>query len=632
VEFAAKTGGTLTMARRFRIHPSIGVARVGNSPDEFFIGPETPGRPANWGNGRFDSFRDAQGRIKRQAARFRIFEYDESDGGELSNPREIAVGDKVTAIEWRVHLANRKGSFFTFNGQSGWTDLYQSRAARAAEAPEKADKAAAKDQGKEKQLDPPRPNLRNANVSPAERTARLDLDAGERMISTMNPQTVVLTHSNASVPFIPDLGELRMDGSRLLVLGGHGTSGSTENPPRIIDEYANNDTWFDDVSDGPIKARIRLADATVVDADAAWVLVGPPDFAPGIGNAVTLYDTLWDLSVRELEVPKNALFNAGPLSRLLAQKAAWAASHGTSLAGYTVSFLEDVFPLLWRAFGARWVFDPGEMDRASFHVGMFDWPRLSDNSPAARPLRRGVLSRMRDPNANEIDWRGMPRGLGDDYDHLDDDPPAATGLLRLNRVQYALLQQWADGAFDTHGWTGAPPAIPNEAPASPNGLDQAAVENCVGGPFYPGIEVSWLVRVKDLYLEPFRLRAPNEPAEEAPVSFTVGALRFGPGFFSQQMAQPWQADFYDCHKEEREGTDQSLRFYMWWTAQRPDDVYPAGVRGVGNQVPWTRRFKPAEMDFDEFEGTDERFRKMQQEWHALRFIVQAADETFEEES
>ena len=25
-----------------KIHPAIGVARVGNSPDEFFIGPERP--------------------------------------------------------------------------------------------------------------------------------------------------------------------------------------------------------------------------------------------------------------------------------------------------------------------------------------------------------------------------------------------------------------------------------------------------------------------------------------------------------------------------------------------------------------------------------------------------------------
>src|SRR5947209_13874026 len=98
-----------------RVHPAIGVARVGNS-DEFFVGPEQPGVPANWDHDsrRFKLFKDANGKILRQAARFRIFEFDDA-----GNPlREITLADGVK-IEWRVHVANRKASFFTFNGQSG---------------------------------------------------------------------------------------------------------------------------------------------------------------------------------------------------------------------------------------------------------------------------------------------------------------------------------------------------------------------------------------------------------------------------------------------------------------------------------------------------------------------------------
>ena len=37
-------------------------------------------------------------------------------------------------------------------------------------------------------------------------------------------------------------------------------------------------------------------------AEAAWVIVAPPDFAPAIGNIVTLYDTLYDLAARELSI------------------------------------------------------------------------------------------------------------------------------------------------------------------------------------------------------------------------------------------------------------------------------------------------------------------------------------------
>jgi hypothetical protein len=54
---------------RYVIYPGIGIARVGNAPDDYFIGPESPGQiPAPEGG-----FKDAEGRMKRQAARFRIY-------------------------------------------------------------------------------------------------------------------------------------------------------------------------------------------------------------------------------------------------------------------------------------------------------------------------------------------------------------------------------------------------------------------------------------------------------------------------------------------------------------------------------------------------------------------------------
>ena len=51
------------------IHPGIGIARLGNSPNEFFIGPEAPGLTPFPTNG----FKDASGCIKRQVARFRVY-------------------------------------------------------------------------------------------------------------------------------------------------------------------------------------------------------------------------------------------------------------------------------------------------------------------------------------------------------------------------------------------------------------------------------------------------------------------------------------------------------------------------------------------------------------------------------
>ena len=90
---------------RVAIYPGIGIARVGNSPDAFFFGPETIGEA------RIDdtNYRDAQGRIKRQAARFRI--YGLNAAGEVV--KEITAADGE--IAWSVHVANHKAGWFNFD-------------------------------------------------------------------------------------------------------------------------------------------------------------------------------------------------------------------------------------------------------------------------------------------------------------------------------------------------------------------------------------------------------------------------------------------------------------------------------------------------------------------------------------
>src|SRR5919108_277140 len=69
-------------------------------------------------------------------------------------------------------------------------------------------------------------------------------------------------------------GGLRTDDQgRLIVLGGHGRSGSERRTVRILD-YANNDGWWDDTSDGPVTARLVLDDGTIVPVETGrWVLV-----------------------------------------------------------------------------------------------------------------------------------------------------------------------------------------------------------------------------------------------------------------------------------------------------------------------------------------------------------------------
>jgi L-Lysine epsilon oxidase N-terminal/L-lysine epsilon oxidase C-terminal domain len=592
-----------------RIHPAIGVARIGNS-DEFFIGPEIPGIPGNWDSkaSAFGPFRDQSGRILRQAARFRIFQFDD-DG----NPqREVTLSDGVR-IAWHVHVANRKASFFTFNGQSGAeTDPpYSGRAAKPGDAVEKQAHSLG---------EPARTNKRNASI--ADRRS-LEIDPGE--VTVAAPGIMELQDGTTVAP-IRALGRIQMqEDGRLLFLGGTGATGFSGANPRPLDEYANNDGWFDDMSDGVIAADVIFPDGHAESVIPAWVIVGPPKFAPGIRNVVTLYDTLWDLAVRH-QLPLQA--GSDPeLNDLRLQQQAW--QNGTSdfAATYEPSFLQHIYPVLSRALAVQDVHEPPEA-HPEYHSTMVDWPRLSQRSEPQ--IRWGVFQRIRNPNSTELDWSNMPRGLGDDYTSLDDfennrttTKPSPRAYLSITPVQYALLKAWAEGRFKEdwpHGTVRFAP-IPNPTEAvTPHGLDCAALENCVGGPFYPGIEVSWLIRQPVLYAAPFRLRN---------TGFTLGPLTLQAGFFSQQMALPWQADFYDCHKEEHtsDESDEPV-LYMWWTAQRPDDIRPKD----GPFRRWVSSFDAAkDPAIDDPDDTDNlaRLEQMRTRWSELSFVVLEGDEFVE---
>ncbi len=121
------------MTTTLRIHPAIGISRVGNSPD-YIISPETSaGMPATDGSSvsgglpikpgteaqhiSDQDLRDSEGRLKPHAQRFRIFAYDENPTsypytGAVS---EICIGSvvdgkTVESITWQVHMANKKAN------------------------------------------------------------------------------------------------------------------------------------------------------------------------------------------------------------------------------------------------------------------------------------------------------------------------------------------------------------------------------------------------------------------------------------------------------------------------------------------------------------------------------------------
>ncbi|OOV85839.1 hypothetical protein BTA35_0216540, partial [Oceanospirillum linum] len=105
----------------YKIYPSIGIARVGTS-EEFYLGPETSaGMPLTWPEAvpatSEDIFRDQNGDMRRQAARFKIYRYKEGCEHEAEEVTLNTPG--VHKIEWTVHVANKKSSWYEYQTNPG---------------------------------------------------------------------------------------------------------------------------------------------------------------------------------------------------------------------------------------------------------------------------------------------------------------------------------------------------------------------------------------------------------------------------------------------------------------------------------------------------------------------------------
>jgi hypothetical protein len=230
---------------RVAIHPAVNVARVGNSRDAFFFGPETPGSVPH------GSFKDPSGAVAKQAAMFRLFGYDAENRvvGELTS--------RDSDISWQVAVANTKALWYGFDtaldleGAPGATRRNSDIADRASLAVRATPRT-----------------LKGAAAGP------LPLDGGQFQ----------------GMPI--SLGEVVTDAEgRLIVLPGSGAAYSRPGAPAMTG-FADNSGWTDDTCDGPVGATVRIG-GRVLEADPAWVLCVTPNYAPGIPSSlVTVYDAV----------------------------------------------------------------------------------------------------------------------------------------------------------------------------------------------------------------------------------------------------------------------------------------------------------------------------------------------------
>lgn len=513
------TSPDLSTIVRARVHPGIGIARIGDSEDEYLVGPETPEPEPR----EAADYKDATGALKRQAARFRLYGYDAA--GQVVAELTAANAE----IDWQVELANSKAAWYEFQV--------------ALDVPEAADPDAA---------EPSYPRNRAVHDRDS-----LVIAPGPRSVTgcdTLGP--AFDTGSFLGTPVY--LGELRTDDAgRLLVLGGRGVSASATGAPPVT--FANNEGWHDDVSDGPVTATVRIG-GTSIPVDGGWVAVAPPNYAPALKSVRTMYDLLVDLYIQAgwLPEPEVVSFTEHVLPILTRLCELQWANHG--------------FATAYGWGGRQHFLDPGYLAQLANPAAEFaearqlvwnscrNWDRDGE-SPVPWPWLYGdtmslpPVSVRQHSTLSATQYALLQRWAAGDF-VADYDPDAPAAPTSLDQVPLAL---------------------------QPGTLDRAALEFCLADAFHPGCELTWPMRHLTMYSEPFRIRRRESGAPPCMgpqltyqnVTVEGGPLyEQSPGDLTRWMAVPWQTDTASCRSGYTSSLSPAFDPYLptFWPARVPNHV------------------------------------------------------------
>jgi hypothetical protein len=489
--------------------------------------------------------------------------------------KEITARDGAE-ITWNVHVANRKAGWYQFMN--------------ALDLPGQAIPGA----------------FRNQAETDRE---KLIIDPGARQITGINQsgEQYRFTGGKFYDMEVP-LGEVRTDDEgRLLVFGGDGHSASLNNAQAVT--FANNDGWHDDTSDGPVFATVTYNGSTY-EAAPAMVAVTPPNFGQGLFAVVTMYDVVYDLYARSgwLKAPKKPIF--------------W----------------DNIYPILERTVQHQWVNGGFYMLFGQNSPSDFTSPKilkqLADPSDKAKKARTEVFAWYRKPDGDNYEPAKIPPFYGDAFGDYAALPNVD---LPLTQTQYAWLEQWANGNFEV----GAPAVDAPFDSLSPQqqveSLIKAPLEECLGGPFHPGIEITWPFRNLIMWEKPWRLKVLPEGTEPGDdyglllspqIALANGGPidGSGPGSLTRWLGVPWQTDEASCL------SGYTASYYLtlpsFWAARVPNFILSADSfkRLTDNTLNIAQRLKHFDYrqnwlrDFSTQSAT--RINAMVQRWHELGIIVE----------
>ena len=184
--------------------------------------------------------------------------------------------------------------------------------------------------------------------------------------------------------------------------------------------------------------------------------------------------------------------------------------------------------------------------------------------------------------------------------------------------------------------------------AQPGALDRTPLEDCLGGPFHPGIEMTWPMRVPRMWRPParahglpFRLHilppgvAPRDDfgavlTPEACIGPDGPLTASGPGSLTRWLGVPWQTDEASCLA----GYDASTYFPLpsFWAARVPNQVLSehAYRQSTDRRLPYVQRLKSAayrQFWLRDLQGSSyqDRINNMVKEWSLLGIVVEQTE-------
>lgn len=603
-------------AARFRIYPSIGVARLGNGPAEkehVIFSPEIP-----WAN-LFETdnhYLMPDGKIKKQAQRFYIYECD--NGGKPVRQIDPADYD----IQWSAEVANKKPFWYDFNNSLDLSIVSKNRNVSPDFAKNKIAPGIPAVQRNPNVLNmgPRMPHgynyrkelVNNPPTVSVDRTNMRESILGQFPSATQGGESL-LAKSLDTAPAQVGLGTIEYDEGTLIFYAADGVSASL-NPSDLNTDFADNSNWYDDICDGRITASITSRSTGVtyhLDSaeSAAWVVTAPPDYAPQIHPISSMYHIMC----------------------------------GAGTDKYATEF-SLVFPLLYCLYRMQWV-NLGDFLAPSFREvidkltdeGKLKYLFQKHPKGEADAVREKIFALFRNPaypvlnepiipssSTTSIDDRGvgttelmLPYYPGDGINY----PGSPAQWFAIPPLLYEQLKRWKEGDFQ-------PMRLPSgnideigevfrkqflktakDERKRPLLMTRAVLETLYGGGFHPGVEITWPMRHNLIYAEnrevyndvtenfglfglrEIRINAATA-AEQQKIYYNDFGLQMGsediresmdpnhkkhwlwkitPGDLTKWMGIPWQSDAGSCQAVY---VEKQYPIPAWWAANLPVHVLP----------------------------------------------------------